>query len=579
MSPIASIPISAPTPTKARARAADAADAASTASSASSATSASSSSSTSTLAKRYSLQPASGVPRLPDEPVGCATLIGCFSHLALCNAAGPRFPPKPQPAPSTPLGSREEQRRIYLGPKLSARATGGPDAGPLIERFSCLFKDQYNCKHNPRGIVSLGVAENFLLEKECLEYFTHAFQHNFLASDLSYGDGLWGSRRINRALAGFLNDYFDPAHPVLPDQLITGVGCSAVLDQLFHTLMDEGEAVLLAAPYYTGFDRDLIGRARVSLVPVDLPADEAFAPSSLSYFAAKADALAAQGVTVRAVIVCNPHNPLGRTYPRDTLLAYARFCEERDLHLVSDEIYAMSVYGGAGFTSMLSLDVERELGGGGGGVGVGVGGGIGGDEDQVLGQGEGEGEVAGEGAGKTFTFDRARLHVVYGMSKDFCANGLRVGALVSQANPLLLRAMAGTSMLMKISSPADVIWSALLTDEARLAEFVALNRARLAEAAAYVRAWFEARGVHVAPSNAGNFVWVDIGGRLGFRDAMEEKRVFQRLLDGGVYVAPGTAYHNSEAGWFRITFSVARDNLNVGLGKIERLLDLYPLKA
>lgn len=43
-------------------------------------------------------------------------------------------------------------------------------------------------------------------------------------------------------------------------------------------------------------------------------------------------------------ILCNPQNPLGRTYPRDTLLAYARFCEERDLHLVSDEIYAMSVY-------------------------------------------------------------------------------------------------------------------------------------------------------------------------------------------------------------------------------------------
>lgn len=330
------------------------------------------------------------------------------------------------------------------------------------------------------------------------------------------------------------------------------MGCSAVLDQLFYTLVDEGEAVLLAAPYYTGFDRDLIGRARVHLVPVELPAgDGAFAPSSLAHFAAKADELAAQGTTVRAVIVCNPHNPLGRTYPRETLLAYARFCEERDLHLVSDEIYAMSVWDNAAFphalpfTSMLSLDVEKEAGA----------------------------DTPG------FTFDRARMHVVYGMSKDFCANGLRVGALVSQANPLLLRAMAGTSMLMKISSPADVIWSTLLSDEDKLAEFIALNRARLTEAGKYVREWFEARGVPVAHSNAGNFVWVDIGKRLGCRDAKEEKRIFQRLLDGGVYVAPGTAYHNPEAGWFRITFSVARDNLDVGLGKIERLLDLRPVHA
>jgi 1-aminocyclopropane-1-carboxylate synthase len=62
-------------------------------------------------------------------------------------------------------------------------------------------------------------------------------------------------------------------------------------------------------------------------------------------------------------------------------LAYTRFCEEKDLHLVSDEIYALSTYShpgtslsidravlisdfkdAEGFTSLLSLDVERELG-------------------------------------------------------------------------------------------------------------------------------------------------------------------------------------------------------------------------
>lgn len=62
---------------------------------------------------------------------------------------------------------------------------------------------------------------------------------------------------------GLMVRYFNPAEEVLPEQIITGVGCSAgtfhmgsrrksnddtVLDQLFHTLMDEGEAVLIAAP-------------------------------------------------------------------------------------------------------------------------------------------------------------------------------------------------------------------------------------------------------------------------------------------------------------------------------------------
>lgn len=36
--------------------------------------------------------------------------------------------------------------------------------------------------------------------------------------------------------------------------------------------------------------------------------------------------------------------------------------------------------------------------------------------------------------------------------------------------------------------------------------------------------------------NSGNFIWVNLGKRLGFSDAETEKTVFQKLLDGGVYI-------------------------------------------
>lgn len=87
------------------------------------------------------------------------TLIGCLAGLSVSSLPPPiskdgstkqsergpvisRFPHPAPPIPSSALGTRAEQRRIYLGPKLSDRATGGPDAGPLIERFSCLFRDR-----------------------------------------------------------------------------------------------------------------------------------------------------------------------------------------------------------------------------------------------------------------------------------------------------------------------------------------------------------------------------------------------------------------------------------------------------
>lgn len=48
----------------------------------------------------------------------------------------------------------------------------------------------------------------------------------------------------------------------------------------------------------------------------------------------------------------------------------------------------------------------------------------------------------------------ARVHVIYGASKDWGANGFRIGCLISQANPQLHTAMESSCLLMKISSPA-----------------------------------------------------------------------------------------------------------------------------
>ena len=111
----------------------------------------------------------------------------------------------------------------------------------------------------------------------------------------------------------------------------------------------------------------------------------------------------------------------------------------------------------------------------------------------------------------------------------------RIGALVTQHNPRLLRTLAQMSIQIKISSPADVIFSSLLQSD-YLGTFLALNRSRLGEAQAKVRTWFERRGVYVKPCNAGHFVWVHLGPRVGIETKEQELEVFQKLLDGGLYI-------------------------------------------
>lgn len=116
---------------------------------------------------RYSLQPPCGLPapfRLPlrqlednganqvgdigsvrrstatDNDGSGDTLMSCFGTLTI-----PSLPLKDESAEV--VGSAHDnhtgvQTKCYPGPKLSDRATQGPDAGPLIDRFSCLFQDR-----------------------------------------------------------------------------------------------------------------------------------------------------------------------------------------------------------------------------------------------------------------------------------------------------------------------------------------------------------------------------------------------------------------------------------------------------
>jgi cystathionine beta-lyase len=45
----------------------------------------------------------------------------------------------------------------------------------------------------------------------------------------------------------------------------------------------------------------------------------------------------------RLFLLCNPHNPVGRMYSREELLAVAEFCEKHDLVLCSDEIHCQLI--------------------------------------------------------------------------------------------------------------------------------------------------------------------------------------------------------------------------------------------
>lgn len=41
-----------------------------------------------------------------------------------------------------------------------------------------------------------------------------------------------------------------------------------------------------------------------------------------------------EGIKIRAVMLCNPHNPMGRCYGKEVIEGYMKFCERYGLHLI-----------------------------------------------------------------------------------------------------------------------------------------------------------------------------------------------------------------------------------------------------
>lgn len=98
---------------------------------------------------------------------------------------------------------------------------------------------------------------------------------------------------------------------------------------------------------------------------------------------------------IKAVVLTNPNNPLGKCYPRDVLCEILRFCDVNGLHLISDEVYAMSSLQSTSYSpfisvlSLLDMDLTPNLP-----------------------------NLA------------SRVHVIWSMSKDFGCSGIRLVGVI-----------------------------------------------------------------------------------------------------------------------------------------------------
>jgi len=137
---------------------------------------------------------------------------------------------------------------------------------------------------------------------------------------------------------------------VEPSQvLITNGGKHAVYSSIL-TVIDDGDELILPAPYWTTYPEPvrLAGGVPVEVVAGD---DTGFRVSVAQLEAARTE-------RTKAMIFVSPSNPTGAVYPRDEIEVIGRWALEHGIIVITDEIYEHLTYGDAEHHSILAVVPE-----------------------------------------------------------------------------------------------------------------------------------------------------------------------------------------------------------------------------
>lgn len=147
----------------------------------------------------------------------------------------------------------------------------------------------------------------------------------------------WGVKSFRDAIAAKSKRFL--GLDVDPESEIT-VTCGSTEGMIAGMLacIDEGEEVVLFEPFYENYAPDVIlSDAKPVHVPLYQTADG-------NWYFERDELRAAFNEKTKAIIICNPNNPVGKVFTREEMEFIADLCKEFDALCFTDEIYEHIIY-------------------------------------------------------------------------------------------------------------------------------------------------------------------------------------------------------------------------------------------
>jgi len=299
-------------------------------------------------------------------------------------------------------------------------------------------------------------------------------------------------------------------------EIIASVGAKHALYNAFQALVNEGDEVIVPAPYWVSYP-DMVKLAGGKPVIVETRVEDGFVPRPEAIRAALTDR------TV-AIVLNSPSNPTGAVWSREALEGIAHVLTGHGCMIVSDDIYEHLIYTGDKFLNI--LNVAPHL--------------------------------------------RERTIVVNGLSKSFAMTGWRIGWA---AGPKPFIAAMQKIQDQSTSNPTSIVQKAAVAALTGGNECVEQMRVKFDERRRYIEGRFAAMpGVKCPPIHGAFYAFPDVRELLSRTYKGEvigsDSRLAELLLeDFSVAVVPGTPF--GAPGFLRLSFATSMAQLEKGLDRIE----------
>ena len=311
----------------------------------------------------------------------------------------------------------------------------------------------------------------------------------------------------------------DSGVQVDPSQVVVTNGGKHAVYSAFTVLVDDGDEVLLPAPFWTTYPEPI---ALSGGVPVVLSTDE-----STGFRVTVEQLEAARTPRTKALVFVSPSNPTGSVYPRDEMEAIGRWALEHGIVVITDEIYEHLVYGDAQHHSI--LEVVPEL------------------ADQCV--------------------------VLNGVAKTYAMTGWRVGWLIGPPDVVKGATNLQTHLTSNVCNVAQrAALAAVQGDLAAVEEMRSVfdrRRRTMHRMLADIPgvSCLEPEGAFYAYPNLTGLLGVDLDGQQASSTVELADLVLERAK---VAFVPGEAF--GSPGYGRFSFALGDDDLEEGIGRLARLV-------